>query len=48
MTKSRDSRKDAKKAPIKTLKEKRLDKHIKKDAEQHPEFLSKVHTAPGH
>lgn len=39
MTKARDSKKDAKKAPLKTLKEKRTDKHLKKDAHLHPDFL---------
>ena len=41
MNKARDSKRDLKKAPVKTLKEKRIEKHEKKDARQHPDFLVK-------
>ena len=41
MNKPRDSKKDVKKTPAKTLKEKRTDKHLKKEAQQHPEYLVK-------
>jgi len=41
MNKARDSRKNAKKSPVKSLKEKRADKHQKKDIQQHPEFMTK-------
>lgn len=48
MNKARDSKKDLKKAPIKTLKEKRIDKHLKKDARQHLDFLVKPMHGPAH
>lgn len=42
MNKARDSRKDVKKAPTKTMKEKRSDKHFKKEMQQ-LEFHTKPH-----
>lgn len=48
MNKARDTRKDAKKAPGKTLKEKRSDKHLKKEARDHPEYLIKPLTGSSH
>lgn len=48
MNKARDSRKDLKKTPTRTLKEKRAEKHLKKDARQHPDFLAKPHQGSAH
>lgn len=48
MNKARDTRKDSKKAPSKTLKEKRSDKHLKKEVRDHPDFLIKPIAGSAH
>lgn len=48
MTKPRDARKEAKKSPVKSLKEKRNDKHLKKESRLHQDFLLKPLHGPIH
>jgi len=48
MNKARDNKKEGKKSPLKTQKEKRNDKHLKKENRLHPDFLVKPLHGPVH
>ncbi len=48
MNKVRDSKMDLKKVPIKTQKENRIDKNLKKAARQHLDFIVKPQHGPAY